>query len=1091
MEERVLRFEVATRETLERLATEPLPAALVEGPAARDHFRDVLWDTQGGDLERRGITVRLRWHGDGTRTLTVREAPSRAGEGEPREWTADVPAGIEDDVLLGDSEPARALRAMIDPALLAPRIEMETDRATRTAHPVRNEYARVLLHADAVTVRAEGQVAELFGLEVYLPPRSAGASSEPDGASSDTAGAQDEVAGAVRVLAEDFGLRPARADTLARAGERLAQVEREALEAEVRASRRVAVLSLAGGALALRVGGGVLRVPAGPGQGEDACRRVLAECFGSASARLRLLGTSPGAAHRPATEVWLAEPAAADGDGECAGGLVRVAVDELLQAVGSPALRDPATLAALHVLARAELPVPAEPSMNGASAEGGQGAVSGLRDLAGVPEARFAGEEPERGTLLNMELSVLAFNRRVLALAEDGEVPLFERMRFLSIFCANLDEFFRVRVAAFKRQVAAGSSKPTMDGVTPPEQLDAIGVRTRRLLARAYSILYDQLLPALRGQGIELVRPAELGEEDREWLGVYFREQVRAVLTPLAAGPGHPFPHIRNLRPALCAVVRQPESGVERVVVLELPGDLPRFVEVAGSQRFVPLEDVIRAHLGEVYPGLEVEGAWSFRVTRSAELELDPRRAADLLRAVEEQVRRRPFQPVVRLEVERDMPGRVRRLLLRELQFEHGRGAATLGEADVYVLDWLIDLRGLREVADLEGEGMHYPPARPRIPLDPSRSIFEVLREKEVLVHFPFDSFEASVERFVLEAADDPDVVAVKLALYRTDRRSRIVEALRRASARGKQVVALVELTARFDEQRNVEWARYLRAAGIHVIYGVPGVKVHAKVALVVRREGEGTRRYLYVGTGNLNATTAALYTDLGLLTADPEMAEDLNGLFDTLTGFAGRPAYRRLLAAPHNMRRRFVEMIDREAEHARAGRGGSIRAKMNGLADREVIAALYRASQAGVSMELVVRGICALRPGVAGLSENVRVISILGRYLEHGRIFRFANAGEPEYWIGSADWRTRNLSKRVEVAAPVRDPAHRRRLDEIMEPELGSPDAWELGSDGTYYRRPEPAPHAGPHPAGAGGRRLILAPGAPVDVEDGSQNGG
>jgi polyphosphate kinase len=1075
MEEHVLAFEVATRETLERLMDEPLPAALVERPGARDHFRDVYWDTLRGDLERRGIAVLLRRRADGTRTLTVREAAASTDGGAAREWSAGVSPSSDAEVFDGGSEPARVLRAMVSPSLLSPRVELETDRLTRRAHPGGRPGAEVLLHADAVTVRAEGTAAELFGLEVRLPADAG------DG----------EVAEAVRELAEGFGLRPARADTLARAGERLAEVELEALEDEVRASRRVAVLALAGGALALRADGGVLRVPSGPGQGEEACRRVLEESFDSASARLRLLGTSPGAARRPATEVWLAEPAPADGEGERAAALVRVPVDELLHAVGSPALRDGATLAALHVLARAELPVPAEPSPDGASVGGSPAAVAGLRDLAGVDEARFGGEAPERGTLLNMELSVLAFNRRVLALAADEGVPLFERMRFLSIFCANLDEFFRVRVAAFKRQVAAGSGKRTLDGVSAAEQLDAIGVRARRLMARAYSILYDELLPALRGEGIELVRPGELGDEDREWLAGYFHEQVRAVLTPLAAGPGHPFPHIRNLRPALCAVVRQPESGVERVVVLELPGDLPRFVNVAGHRCFVPLEDVVRAHLGEVYPGLEVEGAWTFRVTRSAELEVDPRRAPDLLRAVEEQVRRRPFQPVVRLEVERDMPGRVRRLLLRELQFEDGRGAATLGEADVYVLDWLIDLRGLREIADLEGEGMHYPAARPRIPLDPSRPIFEVLREREVLVHFPYDSFEASVERFVLEAADDPDVVAVKLALYRTDRRSRIVEALRRASARGKQVVALVELTARFDEQRNVEWARYLRAAGIHVVYGVPGVKVHAKVALVVRREPAGVRRYLYVGTGNLNATTAALYTDLGLLTADAEMADDVNALFDALTGFANRPEYRRLLVAPHNMRERLVEMIDREAGHARAGRGGSIRAKMNGLADREMIAALYRASQAGVAIELVVRGICALRPGVAGLSENVRVVSILGRYLEHGRIFRFANGGEPEHWIGSADWRTRNLSKRVEVAAPVRDPAHRRRLDEILEAQLASPEAWELGSDGTYYRRPDPAPHAGPSPAGAGGRRLILAPDVPSDPEDEGWNGG
>ncbi|MDB4948575.1 MAG: Polyphosphate kinase [Gemmatimonadetes bacterium] len=1063
--ERVLAFEVATRETLDRLAHEPLPAALREEGRARTHFRDVFWDTGDGGLERRGITVRLRWNGDGTRTLAVRvqprgEAPLADGAEEWRTELAPPAAGEDADALPADgSDVGLRLRALVDPARLVPALEVETDRATRRAHPLGAPEQTVRLHTDALTVRAGGTAAVLFGLEVHLPP-----------------GANGDAAEAARLLAEEFGLRPAPADPRSRVAERLAELGLDAEERALRQSRRVAVLAMRGCALALRHREGVLRVPAGHGQGEEACRRVLRGCFGNASGKLRLLGTSPGAGARPATEVWLAEGADPEPHGACAGDLAWVPVEELFASVGSPALRDAATLAALNVLARAELPVAAEDPAD--LSEGGRAAAAAaLRGLAAVEEAHYAGGEAERGTLLNMELSMLAFNRRVLALAEDAQVPLFERLRFLSIFCANLDEFFRVRVAAFKRQVAAGSAKRTMDGVSPAEQLDAIGIRARGLLDRAYGTLFEGLLPELRARGIGIVRPRELDAEGTAWLADYFRAQVQPTLTPLAAGPGHPFPHVRNMRPAMCAVVRQPASGVERFVVLELPGDLPRFVDVRGARLFVPLEDVIRTWLGELYPGLEVEGAWTFRVTRSAELELDPRRATDLLSAVEEQVRRRPFQPVVRLEVERDMPGRVRRLLLRELQFEDGRGAATLGEADVYVADWLIDLRGLREIADLPGEGVHYPPAAASVPLDPERSIFEVLREREVLVHFPFDSFEASVERFVLEAADDPDVVSIKLALYRTDRRSRIVEALRRASARGKQVVALVELTARFDEQRNIEWARYLRAAGIHVIYGVPGVKVHAKVALALRREGGALRHYLYVGTGNLNATTAALYTDLGLLSADPQMGEDLNGLFNTLTGYTGRPDYQVLLAAPHNMRPRFVEMIGREAGHARAGRGGSIRAKMNGLADREIIDALYAASQAGATVELVVRGLCSLRPGVAGLSENIRVVSILGRYLEHGRIFRFGNAGRPDYYIGSADWRTRNLSKRVEVAAPVRDPAHRRRLDEIMEQQLGSPDAWELGSDGTYYRRPEPAPHANPRPAGAEGRRLILTP--------------
>ncbi|HEX8359226.1 MAG TPA: polyphosphate kinase 1, partial [Longimicrobium sp.] len=431
--------------------------------------------------------------------------------------------------------------------------------------------------------------------------------------------------------------------------------------------------------------------------------------------------------------------------------------------------------------------------------------------------------------------------------------------------------------------------------------------------------------------------------------------------------------------------------------------------------------------------------------------------------------RQRRFRPVVRLEVEAEMPARMRDILLRELQYEVPDRPSTLGEGDLYALPQPIDLRAVRELDVLDEPGIHYPPAPEHTtPIPADRPIFDVLREGEVMVSFPEDSFEATVERFVLEAADDPDVLAIKLALYRTNRKSRLVDAMRRASARGKQVVALVELTARFDEESNIEWARTLRRHGIHVIYGIPGLKVHAKVALVVRRETAGVRRYVYVGTGNLNATTAAAYTDLGVLSADPGLGEDVNELFNILSGAGGLPVFRHLLVAPYNMRRHFLEMIDREARHVLEGRGGWIQAKFNGLADREMIAALYRASRAGVKVDLIVRSLCSLRPGVRGLSENIRVISILGRYLEHARIFRFHNAGDPEYFIGSADWRTRNLSRRVEVITPVRDPAHRARLDSILEAQMDDPNAWELGPDGTYYQRPDTPPRDEP-PAPAG----------------------
>jgi polyphosphate kinase len=673
------------------------------------------------------------------------------------------------------------------------------------------------------------------------------------------------------------------------------------------------------------------------------------------------------------------------------------------------------------------------------------------------------GDELPPGSLLNMELSTLAFNRRVLVLAEDPRTPLFERVRFVSIFGANLDEFFRVRVAGFKHQVAAGSRKRTMDGAAPAEQLEAMRTRARDLARRADDLLRDVLIPELEQHGIRVVPADALTPEDRVFLRGWYRQEVHPRLTPLAAGPGHPFPHIRNLRPALAVLVRDPHDGENHLSIVPLPGDLPRLVPLpGGGDRLHPLEEVVRAHLRELYPGAEVVYACLFRVTRSAELHVPKDHAVeDLLAAVEEELAKRPFRPVVRLEVEEGMSPEVRRLLLRELRDDARDDAVGLDDADVHPVDGLIDLRALREIAGLPRPELRYPPFRGSDPLRDAPSVMEALRDDEVLVHFPYHSFEGTVERFLLEAAEDPDVLSIRLALYRTNRSSRIVEALRRASERGKDVVALVELTARFDEQRNVEWAHYLRASGIRVVYGVPGQKIHAKVALVVRREGGETRRYAYIGTGNLNAATAGAYTDLGLLTRDPALGADAAHLFGLLTGEEEDAGFRELLVAPFNMRARFLELIAREAEHARYGREGHIRVKINGLADREMIAALYRASRAGVRIELIVRGICALRPGVPGYSENIRVVSILGRFLEHARIFRFANGGRPEYFIGSADWRTRNLATRVEVVTPVTEPAHRDALDGILEEQLADPDAWELGSDGSYYRRPETPPRA------------------------------
>ncbi|HEX2202085.1 MAG TPA: polyphosphate kinase 1, partial [Longimicrobium sp.] len=955
-----------------------------------------------------------------------------------------VEEGGADALFGGDTAPARLLRALVDPARLVPKLEVETRRETRRAL-LPDEAAEIEIDCDRSTAREGDLSSELFSVTVRVPDEAGGARE------------------ALRALAETYRLRLAAEGPLERARRSLAETELDWLEEAVRAARRVAVAVWRAGRVVLLREGAALRVPVGPGTGVEAARRALRKALGDADWRLRRLGTGPGTPRQPATEVWLAEPLGPLPGGT--EGIAELPLEELLQSVGSPGLRDDAALATLHVLARSALPAWAPDALEGGETEreaeaAARAALRSAGEVRAGDEALTEDDLPA-GSLLNMELSALAFNRRVLALAEDAAVPLLERVKFLSIFGANLDEFFRVRVAAFKRQASLGSDQRTIDGVTPREQLDAIGVRARRLVESAYAVLQGALLPALEKEGIEIVSRADLKRRERHWLRDHYDERVHALLTPLAAGPGHPFPHIRNQRPAIVAVLREPVTGAEHLGVVELPDGLPRFVRLEDEGgRFVALEAIILDNLPRLYPGMEVESACTFRVTRSAELTIERAGAADLLEAVEEQVRRRRFRPVVRVEVEDAMPARLRDLLLRELRYEAPEDAPGLSDEDVFEVPRLIDLRGMRELASAAGRGdLGYPPEEPREVLDPERPVFDALQEREVLVYFPLHSFEATVERFVLEAADDPDVVAIKLALYRTNRRSRIVEAMRRASARGKQVVALVELTARFDEQRNVEWARYLRSSGIHVIYGIPGLKIHAKVALVVRREKDGVRRYAYIGTGNLNAATASAYTDLGLLTSDPTLGEDANDLFNVLTGAGGAPAFRRLLVAPWNLRRRFVEMIDREAAHARAGREARITVKLNGLADREMIAALYRASRAGVEVDLIVRTICSLRPGVAGLSETIRVISILGRHLEHARIFRFANGGDPEHYIGSSDWRTRNLSRRVELVAPVRDPAHRAALDALLAEQLARPDAWELGADGTYYRRPDQAP--------------------------------
>ena len=678
------------------------------------------------------------------------------------------------------------------------------------------------------------------------------------------------------------------------------------------------------------------------------------------------------------------------------------------------------------------------------------------------------------GRFLNRELSWLEFNARVLHEAEDDRTPLLERLKFLAIFSSNLDEFYMVRVAGLRRQLAAGVQHPSVDGQSPVAQLTAIDTQVRAMVARARDTLHGVVLPTLREAGVRLLGVEELSPEEVERVSAYFDAQVYPILTPLAVDPGHPFPYISNLSLSLAVELRDPEGGEVRFARVKIPKSIPRWVPTGTPRSFVPLEALVRARLGALFPGMELLGAHLFRLTRYSDLELSPtEEPEDLLAMIEEQLFQRRFGEVVRVEVEDGMPQHVRELLLEELRASEAPEMASLTMREVHEAGPLLDVAGLLPLSGLDLPELRDPPFSGAVPVelrDQSRSIFEVIREREVLVHHPFESFGATVEAFIEAAARDEQVLAIKMTLYRTSGDGAIVQALTEAAQRGKQVAVLVELQARFDEVNNIAWARTLESFGVHVVYGLPGLKTHTKTALVVRKESDGIRRYVHIGTGNYNTRTARIYTDVGLLTCDEAIGSDISDLFNSLTGYAKRVAYRRLLVAPSNMRDRVLGLIQREAAHARAGRPGRIVAKMNALVDGECIEALYEASAAGVEVDLIVRGICCLRPGVPGLSEHIRVCSIIGRFLEHSRIWMFGNAGMPEYFFGSADWMPRNFDRRVEVVTPVANPLFQHRLQSVLDVCLAdNRQAWDLGPDGHYRQR---------HPGERGERathRLLL----------------
>ena len=653
---------------------------------------------------------------------------------------------------------------------------------------------------------------------------------------------------------------------------------------------------------------------------------------------------------------------------------------------------------------------------------------------------------------LDRELSWLDFNRRVLELAEDESVPLLERVNFLSIFASNLDEFFMVRVASLKRRIATGIAVNSASGLDPRDVLSQISAKTKDLQARHAALFRDKLGPELALNGVQIEHWAALDQQERAGLEQYFQEQVFPVLTPLAVDPAHPFPYISGLSLNLAVVLRNPTNRMEHFARVKVPPLLPRFVPVPGStNRFVPLEDVMGAFLSELFPGMEVLQHHNFRVTRNEDLEVDEDEGENLLIQLEKELLRRRFGPPVRLEVAEDIDQQVLNLLQRELDVE---------ASDVYHLAEPLDLKSLSAIAFMKRPELHFEPhqitTNRYLETDPDEpaDIFAAIREREILVHHPYETFATSVQAFLEQAAADPQVLAIKQTLYRTSGDSPIVDALIDAAEAGKQVLALVEIKARFDEQNNIAWARKLEAAGVHVVYGIVGLKTHCKLSLVIRQEGSTLRRYCHIGTGNYNPKTARYYEDLGLLTSRPAVGEDLTKLFNQLSGHTQAPQYNSLLVSPNGVRQGLTERIRREIAHQQAGKAGRIRLKMNSLVDEQIIDELYRASKAGVTVEVLVRGMCALRPGVPGLSDHIKVHSVLGRYLEHSRIFAFDNAGDPDIFIGSADMMHRNLDRRVEALVKITQSDQIRQLHEIFE--LGMSESvavWELKANGAWAR--------------------------------------
>jgi polyphosphate kinase len=1028
---RRLNFAVADEATFHELAAVRRPFGMAATRPTFHLLRETYFDTLDGVLAERRMTLALRLDALGRQVveLVVTDAVTLTGIVEQSIYETPVEAGGLYATLGGASEVATRVRAVTDPDALRPQLALDLDRESRelkkglfSGPTHRVTLDEIVAHAPGVTRGfREVTITELApggpGIEALATRARARHGLDGDGLSS-----------------------------YERMKRLLTETENGA-SADVTHDVRVTFLLIHGGYVALVDEGPDLTFPRARGSGEDIAREFLGELVGEAPgevADVDLVGFATPRTGGYDLEVWLHEVSVVS---ERPGGFVWLPLLELMERIGGPRLRDPGLVATLLMLVRSE---------TGArflrDAPTRKGPPVSLPLAQRLPSAEL-GEEAD--DFLDLDLSILDFNLRVLEMAEDPATPLLERLKFLSIFSSNLDEFFVVRVARIKEEIGRGTSDEQAD-LSPTQLLGLAGIRVRALQARQYACFTQLLLPELAAHGVHLRLWNQLQPSQRSALTARFTSELFPVLTPLklSASAVRSFPRLVSLGLALAAVLRRPGEARTDLGYVAIPNDVPRFLQVPGTRDVIAVEEVVIANANELFSA-EVEDVHVFRASRTADVEVDEDSSGSLLAAIADEVEERPFNPVIRIEVEASMPRELRAYLLKEIRAEQGGEAATLTRSDIYEVDGLIDLRRVAELSEIEVEKGSYTPFTPTRPLAEHASIFEVLAKRDVLVHHPFHDFDSTVGRFLSEAAADPDVVAIKLTLYRTGRRSPVMEALLQALEAGKDVSVFVELKARFDEESNIEWTHKLKEAGAHVVTGVLGYKTHAKTALVVRREAQGVRRYVHIGTGNYNAQTSRFYTDFGLMSADPDLGADLHDFFNELTGSELPPGrrFRRLLVAPNSLVQELERMILREAEHARAGRPARIQAKLNGLADRKIVLALYHAALAGVHIDLVVRSICTLRPGAPGLSERVHVRSILGRLLEHSRIYYFENGGQGEYYIGSADWRARNLRKRVEVAAPVDDPAARAVLRSVLDAQMSDPRAWVLRADGAFER--------------------------------------